>query len=126
MVKECKIARVHFLGFRQDVPQILNETDVVTLVSKREGLPRCLMEAMAFGKPVVASDIRGSRDLVVNNKNGILVPLDNISKLVEALEKLIVNVSDREEMGRNGSQLIEKFSLKRILVDMSKIYERFL
>ena len=126
MVIECQIPRVYFLGFRKDVPQILIETDIVTLVSKREGLPRCLMEAMAFGKPVVASDIRGSRDLVVNNKNGILVPLDNISKLVEALEKLIVNVSDREEMGRNGSQLIEKFSLKRILVDMSKIYERFL
>ncbi|MBC7292914.1 MAG: glycosyltransferase family 4 protein, partial [Thermoleophilia bacterium] len=71
------ISNVRFLGFREDVPRLLQATDIFVLPSRREGLPRSVMEAMAAGKPVVATDVRGNRDLVRDGENGFLVPLDD-------------------------------------------------
>ncbi|WP_227762460.1 glycosyltransferase family 4 protein [Zhaonella formicivorans] len=125
-VKTEKIPRIYFLGFRNDVPLIIQDSDIITLLSKHEGLPRCIMEAMACGKPVVATDVRGSRDLVRHNKTGLLVSLNNISELIEAFEKLISNKSLREQMGQAGREAIEAYSLDNVLKEMEKIYRQYL
>lgn len=125
-VKKEKIPHVHFLGFRSDVPLLLQITDILVLTSKREGLPRSIMEAMAAGKPVVATNVRGSRDLVENEVTGLLVKLGDVKGLAEALLRLIRNAEVRERMGKAGQERIKVYSLERVSQEMAEIYARYL
>jgi glycosyltransferase involved in cell wall biosynthesis len=125
-VEQEQILRVHFLGYRMDVPYILQDTGLLTLVSKREGLPKSIMEAMAAGKPVVASNVRGSRDLVENGQTGLLVELGDVPGLTDALEKIITNPELREAMGTAGREKIQAYSLEKVLDEMASIYDRYL
>lgn len=120
------IARVKFLGFRKDVPDILAATDIVVNASRREGLPRGVMEAMAAGKPVVATDVRGNRDLVEHNVTGFLVKLGDTRGLADALLRLIRDPDLRTRMGQAGQEKIQAYSLDRVLEEMSAIYARYL
>lgn len=126
LVQERSLPRVHFLGRRSDIPEILAATDIVALVSKREGLPRALLEGMAAGKPLVATNIRGNRDLVEDGINGFLVPPHDVEALAEALEKLIASSELREKMGRESRRKVEAYSLEKVLEEMREIYRRFL
>lgn len=126
MVQKKNIPRVHFLGYRADVPSILFESDIAVLTSKREGLPRCVMEAMAAGKPVVATNVRGSRDLVEHGRTGFLVEPGDVKGLAAALEKLVRNQALREKMGAAAREKVRDYSLEKVLLEMSGIYDRFL
>jgi len=119
-------SKVQFLGFRRDVPEILAASDIVVQVSKREGLPRSVMEAMAAGKPVVATDVRGNCDLVEHGVTGLLVKLGDTKGLTEALLHLINNPELRRQMGQAGRKKIQDYSLDRVIQEMSEIYARFL
>lgn len=121
-----KIPGVHFLGHRRDVPLILQETDIFVLVSEREGLPKSVMEAMAAGKPVVVSNVRGNRDLVEHEKTGLLVERGDIGGLAAALERLIAGPELRDKMGRAGAARIKDYGLEKVLEEMSVIYRRYL
>ncbi|HWI54747.1 MAG TPA: glycosyltransferase family 4 protein, partial [Desulfobacteria bacterium] len=90
---------VKILGFRRDINELLIASDIFVLPSLREGLPKALMEAMAAKKPVVASSVRGNRDLVCDGENGYLVPLGDINTTANRLLKLINNPADRQKMG---------------------------
>ncbi|HOB90845.1 MAG TPA: glycosyltransferase family 4 protein [Bacillota bacterium] len=125
-VKRERISRVHFLGYRCDVPDILQMTDVAVLVSKREGLPRCLLEAMAAGKPVVASNVRGNRDLVDHEQTGFLVELGDVPGLVCALERLAVDRKLMKEMGLRGREKMRDYSLDKVVGEMARVYCRYL
>lgn len=125
-VEQERVPRVCFLGYRRDVPQILGETDIVTLASKREGLPKSIMEAMATGKPVVASNVRGNRDLVEHGKTGLLVELGDVPGLVKALERLTSDPELRAAMGAAGQEKIRDYSLEKVLAEMAGIYDRYL
>ncbi len=125
-VKREQIPRVHFLGFRRNVPEILRESNIITLTSKHEGLPRCVMEAMAAGKPVVATDVRGSRDLVEDGRTGFLVRLGDAAGLAAALERLARDPELRTSMGAAAREKIREYSLERVLGEMSGIYGRYL
>lgn len=125
-VNKEKLHQVHFMGYRLDVLQILAETDIVTLVSKREGLPKCDMEAMSCSRPVIASNVRGNRDLVDDARTGILVELGDLAGLVQAFEKLISDPELREAMGNAGREKIHDYSLDKILVEMADVYDRYL
>lgn len=120
------IDNVSFLGYRTDVPELLNCADAFILTSRREGLPRCIMEAMAVGLPVIASNIRGVNDLVKNDENGYLVELDNIEHTTEAILNLINQREKGKLMGRKGRELVEKYNLDNVMVEMENIYRRFL
>ncbi len=120
------MARVKFLGFRKDVPDILAATDIVVHPSRREGLPRGVMEAMAAGKPVVATDVRGSRDLVEHEVTGLLVKLGDTQGLADALLRLIRDPELRTRMGQAGQEKIQAYSLDRVLEEMRAIYARYL
>ncbi|GJM82884.1 glycosyl transferase family 1 [Paenibacillus sp. HMSSN-139] len=75
---------VRFLGYRRDVLQLLQAADALALLSRREGLPKALLEGLAAGRPLVATAVRGSRDLVVPGRNGYLVPVGDVSAAADA------------------------------------------
>nr|BAL55460.1 glycosyl transferase family 1 [uncultured Acetothermia bacterium] len=125
-VQQDRIPRVHFLGFRRDVPSILAASDILVLTSKHEGLARCIMEAMAAGKPVVATDVRGSRDLVEHEVTGLLVQLGDVEGLAQAILRLIRDPELRQRMGQAGREKIKAYSLDHVLQEMAIIYERYL
>jgi len=124
--KDKLIPRVYFLGFRSDIPSVLADTDIVALTSKHEGLPKSIMEAMAAGKPVIATNVRGNRDLVNDEQTGLVVELGDLQGFVKALERLISDSRLRLSMGAAGRGKIADYSLYRVLMEMSGIYERFL
>ncbi len=93
-------ARVRLLGYRQDVPALLRAADIFVLPSHREGMPRSIIEAMLSGLPVVATDIRGAREEVVDGETGTLVPVNDAAALATALGAL---ARDREQIRRLGA-----------------------
>ena len=116
---------VHIAGYRSDVPSILKATDVSVLTSCYEGLPRCIQEAMAAGKAVVATNVRGSRDLIEHGSNGLLVETDDSTGFAEALATLIRDPGLRNRMGLRGREMIKDCALDLVLDEMWPIYDRF-
>lgn len=96
--------RVRLLGHRNDVPALLAAADVFTLASHREGMPRSIIEAMLTGLPVVATNIRGSREEVCHNETGLLVPVADPAALAAALDTLATDANLRHRLGAAGLQ----------------------
>ncbi|MHA1538181.1 MAG: glycosyltransferase family 4 protein [Alphaproteobacteria bacterium] len=94
--------RVRFLGYRKDVADLLRAADIFVLPSHREGMPRSIIEAMMTGLPVVATDIRGSREEVVEGETGFLVPVGDAGKLAGALGALAGDARLRLWLGTAG------------------------
>lgn len=118
--------RVHFLGFRDDVKQLYKTADLFCLPSYREGLSASVMEAMASGLPVVCSDIRGNRDLIIPNKGGILVNAEDIQGFTRAIIFLSGSADVRRKMSFFNTNDIKKFSLDKIVGEMESIYSGML
>jgi glycosyltransferase involved in cell wall biosynthesis len=105
-----------FLSFRSDVEELLYASDLFTLPSHREGLPVSVMEAMAMKLPVVATNIRGSRETVRDGDSGLLVEVEDVAALAGALTSLLVNESRRRKMGKRGREIVhEQFDEKTVL-----------
>ncbi|MBT9136705.1 MAG: putative glycosyltransferase EpsD [Firmicutes bacterium] len=125
LVKNLGITeRVRFLGFRRDIPGLLCACDIFLLTSLREGLPRAVMEAMAAGKPVVATDIRGNRDLIADGENGFLVRTHDVGETVQAVRKLAADEQLRARMGRAGLEMVKVYALEQVLAEMEQVYAR--
>ena len=99
---------VIFTGHRTDTNELLMLMNVFVLPSYREGLPLSIMEAMAMGKPVVATNIRGCREEVIDGKTGYLVPTKNSERLADAILKIIKDAQLAEKMGNLGKERAEK------------------
>ncbi len=110
-----------FLGYRSDVPEILDALDIFVLTSRYEGLPLCILEAMASGKPVVATDVYGNNEVIKHGLTGVLVPPRDPSLLAKAILELWRDSEKMKEMGRAGRRLVEK---KYDLKLMVEAYER--
>jgi glycosyltransferase involved in cell wall biosynthesis len=110
--------RIQFLGYRADVPALLRAADIFTLPSHREGMPRSIVEAMLCGLPVIATDIRGSREEVVDGRTGLLVPLGDVPALARALQRLASDGALRAAFGGAGRERAIS------LFDESKIVQR--
>jgi len=93
-------------GFRSDAPEMLAAMDVFCLPSYREGLPRSIIEAMAMELPVVATDIRGCRELVIPGETGYLVPPRDANALAVALEQLLSDRGLAVRCGRRGRETV--------------------
>lgn len=108
--------RTHWLGRRDDVPELLASTDVFVLPSWREGFPRSAIEAAASGKPIVTTDVRGCRQVVQDGVNGLLVPLRDVAALETALEKLVDSSTLRSRYGAAGrDKACREFDERRVI-----------
>lgn len=110
--------RIRFLGYRGDVPDLLRAADAFVLPSHREGMPRSIVEAMLTGLPVIATDIRGSREEVLDGETGLLVPVRDEKALGEAIVKLAADPALRARLGAAGLRRA------RALYDERRVVER--
>lgn len=115
--------RVRFLGHRDDVPDLLAAADVFVFPSHYEGLGGAVIEAMALGLPVVASDLPAVREIVEAGQSAELVPPADVSALAAALQRLLDDRERRVEMGRRGRQIfLERFTLERCADRTAELY----
>jgi glycosyltransferase involved in cell wall biosynthesis len=96
--------RLILTGLRGDIPDLLAALDIFTLPSYREGMPRTIIEAMMMALPVVATNIRGSREEVLDGETGLLVPVRDVNALADALRSLVDDPAARRRMGRAGRE----------------------
>jgi glycosyltransferase involved in cell wall biosynthesis len=117
--------RIRFMGERKDIPAILAQSDIFVLASLWEGFPLSILEAMRAGLPVVASDVGGSKESVLDGHNGFIVLPSDREALSKALEKLIVSADLRAEMGQKGRTLFEeRFTFDAMADKTLTIYKR--
>ncbi len=115
--------RVHFLGWRDNVPAVLARSDAVLLTSNTEGMPRSLMEAMALGKPVIATRVGGVPELVRDGVDGVLVEAGDVNGVSEAIARLS-DSAQRVEMGRLAQERItEEFTVQRQAEEFSRLLD---
>lgn len=106
---------VHFLGFRNDIAQILKLSDALVLPSIYEGLPLCVLEAMSAAKPAIVTDAGGNREVVEDKKTGFIVPPRDTVALAEAIKNLITLPDKGKAIGEKGREIIRNnFSIKTI------------
>jgi glycosyltransferase involved in cell wall biosynthesis len=119
---------VHLLGMRRDVPQILRATDVLVLSSKGwEGLPLTVLEAMASSLPVVASDVGGTREAIVNGETGLLFPPGDAMALAQSILTLADDPLRVQQMGQRGlARVREHFTFQRMARETAALYEQLL
>lgn len=115
--------KIELLGYRNDIIEILKISDLFIFPSKREGLPVSVMEAMANGVPVVASDIRGNRDLIDNKVNGELFSYTNDNALEKILYRFFRDEISLDLYKKNADCGIKEYSKTKIIKILKKIYE---
>lgn len=115
---------ISFLGFRSDRLSLLNNLDLFVMTSSSEGIPRCLMEAMAVGVPVVAYDIPGVDLLIKNGKTGMLAPLGDKMALEKCCREVLENPEMAQSLVDNARRLIlEHFSAAKMAKDYHALFE---
>ena len=117
LIETARADGVRFLGMRTDVDALYPALDLFVLPSHREGFPRAAMEAAASGLPVIATDIRGCRQVVEPGVNGLLVPVKDPAALAAAIRRLGEDAATRVAMGRAGRQRAEQHFDERQVVD---------
>jgi glycosyltransferase involved in cell wall biosynthesis len=116
--------RVHLLGLRSDVPELLNAADVFVLSSDYEGNPLAVMEAMAAGKPMVCTAVGGVPELVEDGC-GLLVPSRDAQALSKAMSQLLENPSARKSMGeKSARRAVERFDLRVMTGAYEDLYRK--
>lgn len=119
--------RVEFTGARSDVPELLAQSDVFVLASKQETLPISILEAMRAGLPVIASNIGGISEEVIDGETGLLVTLGSVEALSSALERLFASKALRMSMGRAGRKRFEDmFMAETMLKRTAALYKTVL
>jgi glycosyltransferase involved in cell wall biosynthesis len=118
--------RVHFIGDVEDVPALLAESDVFVLPSlkKGEGCPITLLEAMSCGKPCIATDIPGSRDLIIDQESGLLVLPEEPFTLADAMQRLLNDPQFASALGESARDRVEKlYTIERAVEEHIRLYE---
>lgn len=110
---------IFMLGYRLDVNKLINISDIGILLSRREGLPRNIMEFMACGRKVIATDIRGCRDLICDETIGTLVNVDDYESTAKAIEKYYILNDKSFEVSKE----IRKYDIESINSELLKVYE---
>jgi glycosyltransferase involved in cell wall biosynthesis len=111
-------ARFRFVGFRQDIPQLLNIAEVLVLPSLREGLPQVILEAYACGVPVIANDVGGVKDVLRDGENGHLLEPEQPDRISAAINHLLDDEALRAAMGKaNRAIAVAEYDLQKIAKD---------
>jgi glycosyltransferase involved in cell wall biosynthesis len=124
MARELGIAdRLHLLGYRTDVIDVMAATDLFTLTSYWEGLPYTVLDAMALEKPVVATAAVGTRDIVQHGVTGLLTPVGSPEAAATAIAGLLRDGAGAREMGRAGRNLVlRRFSQEAMVKRTGQLY----
>jgi glycosyltransferase involved in cell wall biosynthesis len=118
---------VEWWGQRNDMHEVFRQAHIVCLPSYREGLPKVLIEAAACGRPIVTTDVPGCREVVIDGKNGYLVPVKNSGALAAKLKILINNPVLRKQMGIKGREFaIKEFAIDKIVCETLNCYKELL
>jgi len=116
-----------FTGWRKDVPEILYLFDILVFPSLNEGMGRVMIEGMSLGKPIVASNVGGIRDLIEDGKNGLLVPPRDSNALRKAISRLIRNKKLAEGLGKIGKmEVYPDFDASTMVKKIDNLYESLL
>ncbi len=118
-MQEC----FHFLGWRTDIPAIMQATTVLALTSLWEGLPKVLPQAMAAGIPIVATKVDGSPEAVKDGFNGFLVNPGDIQGIAEKVTFLLQNPRHALEMGKKGNQNVGEFDIHHMVKAQEELYD---
>lgn len=118
---------VKFLGFREDRLELLSKFEMFVMTSSLEGIPRCLMESMAVGVPVVAYDIPGVDQLIEDGVTGLLVPHGDVCALVEACNKLLVDPELKATLTANARTRVEEvYSARRMADEYLELFQQLM
>ncbi|MCF8038230.1 MAG: glycosyltransferase family 4 protein, partial [Desulfohalobiaceae bacterium] len=119
--------KVDFLGYRNDRLRIVKELDLFCMTSSLEGIPRCMMEAMALGVPVAAFDIPGVDKLLLHGETGLMAKFGDVQGLKTCLAKILSEPDLTAALSKNGREHIEKhFSAQRMAWKYEELYEQML
>ena len=118
--------KVSFLGWREDVAELLAELDLFVFPSRNEGMGRAAVEAMAAGLAVVATRTGGLPDVVREGRTGLLVPPDDPGALSAAIERLLSRPEERRAMGEAGRELAQAYSAEQMCEKIEALYQRLL
>jgi glycosyltransferase involved in cell wall biosynthesis len=117
--------RIHLIGFRTDIPNVLRGCDLFVLPTHQEALGQSYIEAMAAGLPVIGTDVDGVPELIKHNVNGLLVPPKNPDALRAALVQLIDNPDQRTRFGEAGRRMTkDRFSVDDMADETIDFYLR--
>ncbi len=126
-VQAAERGGVLFLGERRDMPELFHAADIVGLASWREGMPRVLIEGAAMGRPLLATDIRGCREVVLPGETGLLVRVKDPDALAEGLIQLARDTNARHHMGNQARQdALARFDLRRAVDKVTAAYDDLL
>lgn len=115
--------KISLLGWRNDVKELINSSDLVGLFSKREGLGKCLLEAMICGKCVIATNTRGPRELIEQDINGFMFGIDDIETTAKSIENIYSNLEVRNKFEKNVIDTANRYLLDNVLDELNCIYK---
>jgi glycosyltransferase involved in cell wall biosynthesis len=116
------VDRVHLVGWSTDVRPIIAASDALLLASRQEGLPRCVMEALSLEVPVIATDARGSPDLVEPDA-GFIVPIGDVDGMAKAMDRILADPDAARDMGRTGrARMVERYDLGFLVAEHERLY----
>ena len=119
--------KVEFRGWIKDLKAIYEGLDIVALTSLNEGTPVSLIEAMAAGRPIVATNVGGVKDIVEDGKSGYLVESGNVEEFTKKLLELIKDPEKRRTFGQNGRDIVKnRFTKERLIKDTKELYNNLL
>ena len=123
-IKENELEdKISLLGWRNDVKELINSSDLVGLFSKREGLGKCLLEAMICGKCVIATNTRGPRELIEQDINGFMFGIDDIETTAKSIENICSNLDTRNKFEKNVIDIANRYLLDNVLDELNCIYK---
>lgn len=127
-IADAGLADVSWLpGDRTDIPELLRSMDIFVLPSLGEGISNTILEAMASGLPIVATDVGGNPELVEPNINGILIPVGDSDKLADSIEALVQDPEKRQSFGAASSRKVsEKHNWERTVESYMQVYDQLL
>jgi N,N'-diacetylbacillosaminyl-diphospho-undecaprenol alpha-1,3-N-acetylgalactosaminyltransferase len=116
---------VHWLGERDDIVELTATCDIYVLPSYREGVPRTLLEGSSMGKPLVATDVTGCREVVRPGLNGLLVPPKDAAGLATAIGRLLADAPLRSRMGQASRRIaVDEFDIRKVVAQYLPLYEK--
>jgi len=119
------IRNVHFLGWRTDVPNLIEDCNILAMPSRWEGFGLTALEAMALAKPVIAARVSALPEIIMDEKTGILIPPDDPGRLADAIIRLIVEENLAKAYGQAGqTRVLHEFTLNRMAEQTVEAYRR--